>query len=139
MSFNGTLPVMKRLLSIGLIVVVVLIVVLLIIWFNAQPVWPVDRAIEIEKLKGLPVTNSKVIKLIEIKGRDLAPTYKSAVCTEFVINVIDKVNPLTKTEKNDIRIITNSRLDSLIDRDSPSNKGCTNGTFKKQQGYRDSR
>jgi hypothetical protein len=111
-----------------------LVLVLGTIWFNTQPVWPVDREIEIGELKNLPVTNRKVVELTATKGHDLAPTYESAVCTEFVIKVIDGVNPLTETEKNDIRIITNSRLDSLIDADSPIIKGVQTALLRNGKG-----
>jgi hypothetical protein len=125
---------MKRLLTISLIGVVGLIVVLVTIWFNTQPVWPVDRKIETYKLESLPVTNREVIELIQAEGRDLAPTYESVVCTEFVIKVIDKVKPLTKTEKNDIRIITDSQLDSLVDADSPIIKGVQTALLRSNKG-----
>jgi hypothetical protein len=125
---------MKRLLTIGLIGVVGLIVVLLAIWFNTQPVWPVDRKIATNKLGDLPVTNRKVVEFIQAEGQDLAPTYESVVCTEFVIKVIDKVKPLTKTEKNDIRIITDSQLDSLVEADSPIIKGVQTALLRSNKG-----
>jgi len=53
---------MKRLLTIGLIGVVGLIVTLGTIWFNTQPVWPVDREIEISKLESLPLPNKKIVE-----------------------------------------------------------------------------
>ncbi len=125
---------MKRLLIIGLICIVGLCVVLFTIWYNTQPSWPVDREIEIYKLKDLPITNKKVVEIIARKGRDLAPTYKSAVCTEFVIKVIDRVKPLTKMEMNDIRIITKAKLDSLIDADSPIIKGVQTALVRTGKG-----
>lgn len=133
-SVTGNAILMKRLLTIGLICIVGLIVILGTIWFNTQPVWPVDREIEISKLKDLPVTNRKVIEFTATKGVDLAPTYESAVCTEFVIKVIDGVKPLTKAEKNDIRIITKSKLDSLIDADSPIIKGVQTALVRNGKG-----
>jgi len=125
---------MKRLLTIGLIGVVGLIVILGTIWFNTQPAWPVHREIEVSKLNDLPVTNREVIEFTAAKGHDLAPTYESAVCTEFVIKVIDGVEPLTKAERNDIRIITNSKLDSLIDADSPIIKGVQTALLRNGKG-----
>jgi hypothetical protein len=55
---------MKRLPTISLIGVIGLIVVLGTIWFNTQPLWPVDRKIEIDKLDGLPETNREVVKFV---------------------------------------------------------------------------
>ena len=131
---TGNAILMKRPLTIGLICIVGLIVILGTIWFNTQPVWPVDREISISKLKDLPETNRRVVELTAAKGRDIAPTYESVVCTEFVIKVIDGVKPLTKAEKNDIRIITNSKLDSLIDADSPIIKGVQTALLRNGKG-----
>jgi hypothetical protein len=125
---------MKRLLTISLIGVVGFFVVLGTIWFNTQPVWPVDREIETNKLEALPVTNREVVEFIQAEGQDLAPTYESVVCTEFVIKVIDQVKPLTKTEKNDIRIITDSQLDSLVEADSPIIKGVQTALLRNNKG-----
>lgn len=125
---------MKRLLTISTIGVVGLIAVLGTIWFNTQPVWPVDRKIETDRIEGLPVTNRKVIEFIQAEGQDLAPTYESVVCTEFVIKVINKVKPLTKKEKNEIRIITDSQLDSLVEADSPIIKGVQTALLKSKKG-----
>lgn len=125
---------MKRLLTISLIGVVGLIIILGTIWFNTQPVWPVDRKIETNKLEGLPATNREIVEFIQAEGQDLAPTYESVVCTEFVIKVIDKINPLTMTEKNDIRIITDSQLDSLVEADSPIIKGVQTGLLRNNKG-----
>jgi hypothetical protein len=125
---------MKRLLTICLIGVAGLIGVLVTIWFNTQAVWPVDRKIETDKLEGLPVTNREVIEFIQAEGQDLAPTYESVVCTEFVIKVIDRVKPLTKAERNDIRIITDSQLDSLVEADSPIIKGVLTALLRSNKG-----
>lgn len=125
---------MKRLLTICLIGVAGLIGVLVTIWFNTQAVWPVDRKIETDKLEGLPVTNREVIEFIQAEGQDLAPTYESVVCTEFVIKVIDRVKPLTKAERNDIRIVTDSQLDSLVEADSPIIKGVLTALLRSNKG-----
>jgi hypothetical protein len=125
---------MKRGLTIGLIVCLGIVGTLTIFWFNTQPVWPVDKTVEREVLDNLPVKNKEIIEFVEAKGQNLAPTYKGAVCTEFVIKVIDNVKPLTKAEKNDIRIITNSELDSLIEAGSPIIKGVQTALLKGDKG-----
>jgi hypothetical protein len=51
-----------------------------------------------------------------------------------VIKVIDKVKPLTRTEKNDIRIITDSQLDSLVEADSPIIKGVQTALLRNNKG-----
>ncbi|HEY5746935.1 MAG TPA: hypothetical protein VIU12_12710 [Chryseolinea sp.] len=125
---------MKRGAIIGLIVGLALVVTFGVFWFNTQPVWPVDKIVEKEVLDNLPVRNKKIVEFMEVKGADLAPTYKTAVCTEFVIKVIDNFVPLTKTEKNDIRVITNAELDSLIETESSVIKGVQNALVKSGKG-----
>lgn len=124
---------MKKVVVICLIGFVGLVAIM-VIWFNTQPVWPVERVVQHETLRILPAKNKAVVDFIEAKGQELAPTYESAVCTEFVIKVIDHISPLTKGEKNDIRIITNSRLDSLIEVDSPIIKGVQTALLKDNKG-----
>lgn len=125
---------MKRGLTIGLIVCFGIIGTLAIFWFSTQPMWAVDKTIEKETLNNLPVRNKEIIEFIEAKGRDLAPTYNDAVCTEFVIKVIDNLKALTNSEKNDIRIITTSELDSLIEVESPTIKGVQTALVKGDKG-----
>jgi hypothetical protein len=125
---------MKRLLIIALTACTAVVGISAILWFNTQPVWPVDKVIKKETFDALPATNKAIIEFVETKGTDLAPTYKAAVCTEFVIKVIDEVVSLTKTEKNDIRIITNSELDSLIEAESPIIKGVQTALLRGDKG-----
>ena len=125
---------MKRVLIFVLIICLGLVVTFAVFWFNTQPVWLVNKTVEKETLNNLPVKNKAIIEFIEAKGPALAPTYKAAVCTEFVIKVIDNVKSLTKAEKNDIRIITNSELDSLIEADSPIIKGVQTALIKGAKG-----
>ena len=131
---GGNAILMKRGIIIGLIVSLTLVVTFGVFWFNTQPVWVVDKKIEKEVLDRLPIKNKKIIEFIEVKGPELAPTYKAAVCTEFVIKVINNLDPLTKTEKNDIRIMTNAELDSLIEAESPIIKGVQTALVKGGKG-----
>jgi len=71
----------------------------------------------------VPARNKQVIDFIESQGKALAPTYNEAVCTEFVIHVVEHFVPLTRAEKKAIRIITSEDLKQLIDRDAPVIKG----------------
>lgn len=125
---------MKRGVLIGLIVSSTLVVTFGVFWFNTQPVWIVGKKVDKEVLDNLPITNKKIIEFIEVSGSDLAPTYKAAVCTEFVIKVINNIDPLTKTEENDIRIIANVELDSLIEAESPIIKGVQTALVKGGKG-----
>jgi hypothetical protein len=125
---------MKKIITFFLLGFSIVVVTLSILWFNTQPAWPVHQTVGKEAMKKLPVMNRKVIEFIEAKGPSVAPTYNSAVCTEFVIKVIDSVTPLTKTERNDIRIITDSELDSLIEIDSPIIKGVHTALLRGNKG-----
>jgi hypothetical protein len=125
---------MKRAIIICLIVISVFVVSIAIFWYNTQPVWIVDKKVKKEVLNNLPTKNKKTIEFIEANGPSLAPSYKVAVCTEFVIKVINKAAPLTKLEKNDIRIITNAALDSLIEAESPIIKGVQTALVKSGKG-----
>jgi hypothetical protein len=71
----------------------------------------------------IPPKNKLIVNYIEANGDRLAPTYQGTVCTEFVIQVIDAFNPLTKKEKKDVRIITDQPLNEMIDRDDAIIKG----------------
>lgn len=125
---------MKKALTLALLVCVSVILLLAIFWFNTQPVWPVAKTVERQTLISLPKRNKEILGLIQAKGQEFAPTYHDAVCTEFVIKVINDVTPLTKTEKNDIRVITTYKLDSLIDADSPIIKGVQTALLKSDKG-----
>lgn len=125
---------MRRGVIIGLIASLTLVGTLGIYWFNTQPVWIVDKKVEKRILDNLPVRNKKVIEFIESNGSKMAPTYNASVCTEFVIKVINKLEPLTLTEKNDIRIITTAKLDSLIEAESPIIKGVQTALVKGGKG-----
>jgi hypothetical protein len=103
-------------------------------WIITQPVWVVDKQISKNLLDHLPTKNKKIIELIETRGKELAPTYREAVCTEFVINVIDNLDSLTKTEKNDIRIITTEELGYLIATESPVIKGIQTALVNGDKG-----
>jgi hypothetical protein len=76
---------MKKIITFFLLGFGVVVVTLGILWFNTQPAWPVHQTVGKEAMKKLPVMNRRVIEFIEAKGPSVAPTYNSAVCTEFVI------------------------------------------------------
>jgi hypothetical protein len=73
----------------------------------------------------IPLKNKKIVALIEKEGKRLAPTYDKVVCTEYVINVLEKFEKLSMSDKNKIRIITDGDLHNLIKSDSNVIKGVT--------------
>jgi hypothetical protein len=71
----------------------------------------------------IPEKNKALLAYVEANGRSVAPDYHEVVCTEFIIKVLDKFQPLTKQEKRDIRIITEDDLTDLINADAAIIKG----------------
>jgi hypothetical protein len=61
----------------------------------------------------IPEKNKDILKFIEDNGSKIAPTYETAVCTEFVIAVLENFTRLSKDEKRKIRIITPQNLEQL--------------------------
>jgi len=103
-------------------------------WLNTQPIWVIDSQIDSVMLSKLPTKNKQILELLEAEGKQMAPTYNDVVCTEFVIKVIDSFEPLSKIEKNDIRIITTENLDSLVQNESAVIKGVKTALLKEEKG-----
>ena len=139
-GFNRTSikRIMKRRITIGigLIFAIAGIFFLGSYWINTQPVWVVTNEIDKHVLDNLPLKNKRIVELIETNGKEIAPTYQDVACTEFVIKVIDNFAPLTRGEKNDIRIITNNKLDSLINNESPIIRGVQTALLNGDKGIR---
>lgn len=70
-----------------------------------------------------PQKNKDVIESVVKFGPTISSTYEKAVCTELVIQILEKFTPLTKTDKSRIRIITNQDIYSLLKQNSPIPKG----------------
>lgn len=71
----------------------------------------------------LPQKNKDVIESVVKFGPTISSTYEKAVCTELVIQILEKLTPLSKTDKSRIRIITNQDIYSLLKQNSPIPKG----------------
>jgi hypothetical protein len=71
----------------------------------------------------MPLKNLEIIQFVEAHGEQLAPNYKDAVCTEFVIKVIEHFDPLTSADRRKVRIITKKELSDLVVFDSAVIKG----------------
>jgi len=67
--------------------------------------------------------NKAVIDSIIKYGPTISPTYEKAVCTEMVIQLLEKFQHLTKTDKSRIRIITNEDIYTLLKQKSEVPKG----------------
>jgi hypothetical protein len=104
-------------------------------WINTQPVWvSKSKTVDKDLLLKTPEKNVQIVNFIETHGQELAPNYEGAVCTEFVIKVINQFDNLSLNEKNTIRIITSKKLDSLILTDSPVIKGVQTALTKGKKG-----
>lgn len=82
----------------------------------------------------LPKKNINILKYIEAHGKEISPTYKSAVCTEYVIKVIGNFNTITIKTKNEIRIITDKKLDDLLMQNSAITKGVYTALINSKLG-----
>lgn len=71
----------------------------------------------------LPKSNQQLLVYVVQKGKRLAPTYESAVCTEFLIKAIDPITHLTREERNQIRIISTKSVSTLLETEDPAVKG----------------
>ncbi len=71
----------------------------------------------------IPEKNKEILKFVENNGSKIAPTYETAVCTEFVIDVLENFTHLSNDEKRKIRIITDKDLDKLRTNKDSSIKG----------------
>jgi hypothetical protein len=103
-------------------------------WLKTQPIRIVDQKLEVRVAAQLPSMNRKIINFIELHGSEISPTYEAAVCTEFIIQVIDHFQPLSKEERKLIRIITNEDLPQLVEKDADVIKGVQTALLHKNKG-----
>lgn len=84
--------------------------------------------------ESVPDLNRKLLEYARKNGSRISPTYEKAVCTEFLIKVIEPFRPLTRKEKNDIRILTKEPLGSLVERNDPVIKGVQTALVSSGKG-----
>lgn len=86
----------------------------------------------------LPEKNQQVLDTAMLYGRTISPTYESAVCTEFVIGVLEHFMKLSKEDKVNIRI--DQPRESLntvyqwMEDGSPQPKGVYNALISNGKG-----
>lgn len=83
---------------------------------------------------GIPAKNKEVLDFVRLKGREISPTYPSAVCTELVIGVLDHFLTLNSDDKSRIRIITKEDVFQLIKDSSDIPKGVYYALITKGSG-----
>lgn len=71
----------------------------------------------------LPVKNKALLVCAAYDGPCIAPNYKEAVCTEYLIGVLESTIKLTAEQKKRIRIITDQDLCELLKEEDPVIKG----------------
>ena len=104
-------------------------------WVNTQPVGIISQKIDINKdHEERPSRNKQVIEFVEASGVNLAPDYQQVKCTDFVVRVIEKFVPLSKSERNQINIVTNEDLNTLIENESAIIKGVQTSLIQGSKG-----
>jgi hypothetical protein len=71
----------------------------------------------------LPSKNQMLIDTAIRYGPEISSSYEKAVCTEFLIQVIEKIQSLSAVDKKRIRIITEQEIQALLRQNSPIPKG----------------
>ena len=95
----------------------------------------VPSKIEKTQSKTLPTKNILVIETVKKHGPKISPTYEKAVCTELVIQIIEKIQPLEEIDKKRIRIITEENIQELLKENSPIPKGVFYALTEKEIGF----
>ena len=82
-----------------------------------------EAGIEKARFLELPPKNQIVVNTVKKYGPEISSTYEKAVCTEFVIQVLEKIQDLDKIDRNRIRIITDKSIQELLKSGSNIPKG----------------
>lgn len=90
-----------------------------------------EHSSEINKI---PEKNKLVICTVKEFGPKISPTYEKAVCTEMVIQILEKIQPLNTVDKQRIRIITDENIQQLLKDNSDIPKGVYFALIKKGVG-----
>lgn len=82
----------------------------------------------------IPEKNRLIVETVQNFGPGISPTYEEAVCTELVIQVLEKVQPLDAVDKKRIRIITKEDIQTLLKNNSKIPKGVYYSLMEKGVG-----
>lgn len=82
----------------------------------------------------LPRLNQCVLDTILRYGKQISPTYEQAVCTEFVVKILEHFYPLNKIDKARINIITSKPIPDLLQQNSPIPTGVVYALSQKGIG-----
>jgi hypothetical protein len=104
-------------------------------WCRTQPVWVVgNKTVDADRWAHLPVANNRLLAWVEQNGSRIAPSYEQVVCTEFVIDAVQHIVPLSRREKNDVRIIISGNLEEQIVAERPVIKGVQTALVAANKG-----
>ena len=103
-------------------------------WRSGAPVTVENVLSENDSLKIIPPVNIAIMKLADSLGPAIAPTYETAVCTEYLIGVLNKIHPLTKKQMNIIRIVDHDTLELAIAADAANIRGVQTALVKSNLG-----
>lgn len=92
-------------------------------FFKMNSTKTITQPLIIKPNDSIPQKNKRIITYTEANGKRIAPTYNTAVCTEFVIGILQNFTTLTKQEKARIRIITDKNVSDLRAQNADIPKG----------------
>lgn len=72
---------------------------------------------------GLAEKNKAILRYAQKNGPTISPTYETAVCTEYLIRILNNFSKLNRDQKNKISIITNRDIEVLLKENSPIPQG----------------
>lgn len=82
----------------------------------------------------IPEKNQLVVAAVKQFGPEISSTYEKAVCTELVIQILEKVQDLNAADKKRIRIITGRNIQELLAKYSSLSKGVYFSLIEKGVG-----
>lgn len=81
-----------------------------------------------------PEKNKLILNAVKKYGPQISATYEKAVCTELVIQILEKVQDLNDIDKKRIRIITDQNIQELLANNADIPKGVYFSLIKKGIG-----
>lgn len=98
------------------------------------PMTATEKIQKIEEIEDIPEKNLAIIKYAEAVGDSLAPTYNTAVCTEYLVKILEHFTPLTKKDKRLINIVDADTLVESIYADEARIRGVQTALVKSKKG-----
>lgn len=99
-----------------------------------SPMPTVSSRIQESSTTHLPRLNQCVLDTILRYGKQISPTYEQAVCTEFVVEILEHFYSLNKVDKARINIITTKSIPDLLQQNSPTPTGVVYALSQKGIG-----